>query len=173
MKIPRRFSNTTTLMSRKNLRMWSNIYFENSSWQPSTIFVYFRALPKQEVELKGDAAMTIQQAIRARLRIEPGRRVRTFGGWCRRDRVMLDGCEIGKIQTRRAPSRTEILTIATSGFVPGHNIDWLVLQASGLPRGSAVSRVDRSRSMMDRRFVFLRRNAGWGWLSQMIARVAD
>jgi hypothetical protein len=73
---------------------------------------------------------------------------------------MLDGYEIGKIQTRRAPSRTEILTIAASGFVPGHNIDWLVLQASVLPRGSAVSRIDRSRSMMDRRMVFLRRNAG-------------
>ena len=104
--------------------------------------------------------MTIEQAIRARLRIEPGRKVRTFGGWCRRDRVLLDGYEIGKIQTRRAPSRTEILTIAASGFVPGHNVDWLILQAGELPRGSAVSRVDRSRSMMDRRFVFLRRNAG-------------
>ena len=115
---------------------------------------------KQEAEFKGDVAMTIQQAIRARLRIEPGRKVRTFGGWCRRDRVLLDGYEIGKIQTRRAPTRTEILTIAASGFVPGHNVDWLLLQALELPRGSAVSRVDRSRSMMDRRFVFLRRNAG-------------
>jgi len=104
--------------------------------------------------------MTIQQAISARLMIEPGRKVRTFGGWCRRDRVLLDGFEIGKIQTRRARSRTEIVTIAASGFVPGHNIDWLVVQARELPRGSAVSRVDRSRSMMDRRFLSLRRNAG-------------
>ncbi len=104
--------------------------------------------------------MTIQQAIRTRLRIEPGRKVRTFGGWCRRDRVFLDGYEIGKIQTRRARSRTEIVTIAASGFVPGHNIDWLVLQAREFPRGSAVSRVDRSRSMMDRRVVVLRRSAG-------------
>jgi hypothetical protein len=104
--------------------------------------------------------MTIQQAIRARLRIEPGRKVRTFGGWCRRDRVLLDGFEIGKIQTRRGRSRTEIVTIASSGFVPGHNVDWLVLQANEVPLGIAVSRIDRSRSMMDRRVLFLRRNAG-------------
>lgn|SRR5689334_1174543 len=103
--------------------------------------------------------MTIQQAIRARLRIEPGRKVRTFGGWCRRDRVMLDGFEIGKIQTRRARSRTEIVTIAASGFVPGHNIDWLLIQARELPRGSAVARVDRSRSALDRRMFFLKRTA--------------
>jgi hypothetical protein len=103
--------------------------------------------------------MTIQQAIRARLRIEPGRKVRTFGGWCRRDRVMLDGFEIGKIQTRRARSRTEIVTIAASGFVPGHNIDWLLIQARELPRGSAATRVDRSRSALDRRMVFLKRTA--------------
>jgi hypothetical protein len=104
--------------------------------------------------------MTIQQAIWARLRIEPGRKVRTFGGWCRRDRVLLDGFEIGKIQTRRAPSRTEILTIAAGGFVPGHNVDWLILQASELPRSSAASRIDRSRSMLDRRIMVLRRTAG-------------
>lgn len=94
--------------------------------------------------------MTIQQAIRARLRIEPGRRVNTFGGWCRRDRVMLDGYEIGKIQTRRAPSRTEVLTIAASGFVPGHNVEWLVAQAGEFPVRPAVSRADTSRSMFDR-----------------------
>lgn len=104
--------------------------------------------------------MTIQQAIRARLRIEPGRRVRTFGGWCRRDRVLLDGYEIGKIQTRRAPSRTEILTIAASGFVPGHNIDWLMAQAAGLRTSVIVRRIDRSRAMMTRRPSVLRRSAG-------------
>lgn len=97
--------------------------------------------------------MTIQQAIKARLRIEPGRKVNTFGGWCRRDRVLLDGYEIGKIQTRRAPSRTEVLTIAASGFVPGHNIDWLVAQAGQSPVRPAVSRADRSRAMLDGRFV--------------------
>lgn len=93
--------------------------------------------------------MTIQQAIRARLSIEPGRRVNTFGGWCRRDRVLLDGYEIGKIQTRCARSRTEVLTIASSGFVPGHNVDWLVAQAGECPVRLAVSRTDRSRAMMD------------------------
>ena len=97
--------------------------------------------------------MTIQQAIKARLRIEPGRKVNTFGGWCRRDRVLLDGYEIGKIQTRRAPSRTEVLTIAASGFVPGHNIDWLVAQAGQSPVMPAASRSDNSRAMMDGRFV--------------------
>jgi hypothetical protein len=34
------------------------------------------------------------------------------------------------------------------------------VQASELPRGSAASRIDRSRAMMDRRVVVLRRNAG-------------
>jgi len=104
--------------------------------------------------------MTIKQAKRARLRIEPGRKVNTFGGWCRRDRVILDGYEIGKIQTRRARSNTEVVTIASSGFVPGHNIDWLVAQAGQLPAGSAVSRVDRSRSLLDRRSELLRRSVG-------------
>src|SRR3989442_7124167 len=92
--------------------------------------------------------MTIQQAIRSRLRIEPGRKVNTFGGWCRRDRVLLDGYEIGKIQTRRARSRTEIVTIASGGFVPGHNVDWLVAQAGELPAGSAGNPIDQSRSLM-------------------------
>lgn len=73
--------------------------------------------------------MTLQQAMRTNLRIEPGRRVRTFGGWCRRDRVLLDGCEIGRIQIRRARSRTEVMTIGAAGFVPGHDVDWLVGEA--------------------------------------------
>ena len=96
-------------------------------------------------------AMTMQQAIRVRLRIKPGRRVITFGGWCRRDQVLLDGHEIGKIQTRRARNRTEILTIGSSGFVPGHNVDWLIAQAGQAPRGSAVNKIDRSRLMLDGR----------------------
>lgn len=104
--------------------------------------------------------MTIEQAIRARLSIEPGRRVRTFGGWCRRDRVLLDGSEIGKIQTRRARNRTEIVTIALSGFVPGHNVDWLVAMADLMPRHTVASRVDRSRQAFDQRFALLRRNVG-------------
>jgi hypothetical protein len=93
--------------------------------------------------------MTIQQAIKARLSIEPGRKVNTFGGWCRRDRVLLEGYEIGKIQTRRAKSRTEVLTIAASGFVPGHNVDWLVAQAVEFPVRPIVSRADTSRPMFD------------------------
>jgi hypothetical protein len=104
--------------------------------------------------------MTIQQAIKARLSIEPGRKVNTFGGWCRRDRVLLDGYEIGKIQTRRARSRTEVLTIAASGFVPGHNVDWLIAQAGECPVKPAVTRSDSSRAMMDRQVAVLRRSAG-------------
>ena len=100
--------------------------------------------------------MTIQQAIKARLSIEPGRKVNTFGGWCRRDRVLLDGYEIGKIQTRRARSRTEVLTIAASGFVPGHNVDWLVAQAGESPVKPVVSRANSSRAMMDRQVLFSR-----------------
>jgi hypothetical protein len=100
--------------------------------------------------------MTIQQAIKARLSIEPGRKVNTFGGWCRRDRVLLDGYEIGKIQTRRARSRTEVVTIAASGFVPGHNVDWLIAQAGEAPVRPAVSRTNSSRAMMDRQVLFSR-----------------
>ena len=73
--------------------------------------------------------MTLQQAMRTNVRIEPGRRVRTFGGWCRRDRVLLDGCEIGRIQIRRGRSQTEVMTIGAAGFVPGHDVDWLVNEA--------------------------------------------
>ena len=103
--------------------------------------------------------MTLQQAIRARLSIEPGRRVRTFGGWCRRDRVLLDGYEIGKIQTRRAKDRTEILTIGTSGFVPGHDVEWLVANVNEGSRASASQRVNNARLMVARRLHSLRRSA--------------
>lgn len=104
--------------------------------------------------------MTMQQAIRARVNIEPGRRVNTFGGWCRRDRVLLDGYEIGKIQTRRAKDRTEIVTIGSGGFVPGHDVDWLVANAGDSVRGSATTRTDRSRGMFERRLSLMRRSAG-------------
>src|SRR5262245_13407748 len=104
--------------------------------------------------------MTIQQAIKARLRIEPGPKVRTFGGWCRRDRVLLDGYEIGKIQTRRARSRTEIMTIAATGFVPGHNVDWLVAQAGESQIGSIASKSGRTRSLLDRPVRLFRRSVG-------------
>src|SRR5262249_62000714 len=92
--------------------------------------------------------MTIQQAIRARLRIEPGRKVRTFGGWCRRDRVLLDGYEIGKIQTRRGGRRTEVVTIAASGFVPGHNVDWLVLPCREVSRVLVDRKIYPARLMI-------------------------
>ena len=35
--------------------------------------------------------MTLQQALRANVRIEPGQKIRTFGGWCRHDRVLPKG----------------------------------------------------------------------------------
>ena len=72
--------------------------------------------------------MTLQQAIQANLRIKPGHKILTLGGWCRHDRIMLDGHEIGKIQTRRARARTEILTIAGNVYVKGHDVDWLIKQ---------------------------------------------
>lgn len=103
--------------------------------------------------------MTIQEAVRSRLSIEPGRRVNTFGGWCRRDRVFLNGFEIGKIQTRRAKDRTEILTIGSAGFVPGHNIEWLISNVGDGFRNHTVNRVERSRQMVERAQVTRRRNA--------------
>jgi hypothetical protein len=75
--------------------------------------------------------MTLQQAIRANVKLEPGRKVRTLGGWCRQDRVLLDDLEIGRIQTRRGRSRTEILTIAGNVYVLGYDVDWLVKQVEG------------------------------------------
>lgn len=73
--------------------------------------------------------MTLREAIDARVRIRPGRRVRTFGGWCRHDRVLVEGREIGRIQTRRGRTRTEILTIAGDSFVLGYDVAWLVNRA--------------------------------------------
>ena len=102
--------------------------------------------------------------MRTNVRIEPGRRVRTFGGWCRRDRVMLDGCEIGRIQIRRGRSRTEVMTIGAAGFVPGHNVDWLVSEAE--TRGvialrSAVGlRAGFNRLPAKQPVELLKRNAG-------------
>jgi len=75
--------------------------------------------------------MTLQQAIESNVRIQPGRKVKTFGGWCRHDRVLLDGHEIGKIQTRRRRNQTEIITVARTTYVMGYDIDWLVEQKRG------------------------------------------
>ena len=72
--------------------------------------------------------MTLQQAIQANVRIEPGRKIRTFGGWCRHDRVLMNGYEIGKIQTRRGRNRTEVITSSGNVFTLGHDVDWLVRQ---------------------------------------------
>ena len=107
--------------------------------------------------------MTLQQAMRTNVRIEPGRRVRTFGGWCRRDRVMLDGSEIGRIQIRRGRSRTEVMTIGAAGFVPGHDVDWLVSEAE--TRGvialrSAGLRAGFNRPPATRPIELLKRSAG-------------
>lgn len=107
--------------------------------------------------------MTLQQAMRTNVRIEPGRRVRTFGGWCRRDRVLLDGCEIGKIQIRRGRSRTEVMTVGAAGFVPGHDVDWLVTEAEA--RGVIALRRGGLRACFNgpaasQSFEPLRRNVG-------------
>jgi hypothetical protein len=75
--------------------------------------------------------MTLQQAIKANLTIAPGRKVRTFGGWCRHDTVLMDGHEIGRIQTRRAKDRTEFITLAGNIYVMGYDIDWLVHHDKG------------------------------------------
>jgi hypothetical protein len=72
--------------------------------------------------------MTIQQALEANVRIEPGPKVTTFGGWCRRDKVLVDGYEIGRIQTRRARGRTEIITMKDNLYILGYDVDWLVQQ---------------------------------------------
>jgi hypothetical protein len=75
--------------------------------------------------------MTLLQAIQTHIKIKPGQKVRTLGGWCRHDRILLDGREIGKVQTRRGRGRTEIITIAGNVYVMGHNVDWLVQQEWG------------------------------------------
>jgi hypothetical protein len=74
--------------------------------------------------------MTLKQAIRCSLKIEPGNRINTLSGWVRADRIFLGGIEIGCIQTRRAMRRTESLTIARLGQVRGYDIDWLVKHAA-------------------------------------------
>jgi hypothetical protein len=72
--------------------------------------------------------MTLQQALQANIKIEPGPKVRTFSGWCRRDKVLAGGYEIGRIQTRRARGRTEIITIKENLYIIGYDVDWLVQQ---------------------------------------------
>ena len=75
--------------------------------------------------------MTLLQAMINKVRIKPGPKVVTMGGWCRHDKVLLDGHEIGRIQTRRGRGRTEILTIADNVYVLGHDVDWLVSHEVG------------------------------------------
>jgi hypothetical protein len=72
--------------------------------------------------------MTLQQAIQSNVRIEPGQKVRTFGGWRRQDRVLHNGYEIGKIQTRRGRGRMEVITITGNVYTFGYDVDWLIRQ---------------------------------------------
>lgn len=72
--------------------------------------------------------MTLLQALRANVRIEPGPKIRTFGGWCRHDRVLLNGAEIGRIQTRRGRNRIEVITVAGNVYTMGYDVEWLVGQ---------------------------------------------
>jgi hypothetical protein len=72
--------------------------------------------------------MTLQQALWANVRIEPGQKVNTFNGWCRHDRVLIGGSEIGRIQTRRARGRSEVTTVKGNLYIMGYNVDWLVQQ---------------------------------------------
>jgi len=74
--------------------------------------------------------MTLQQALQANIKIEPGQKVRTFSGWCRRDKVLVGGYEVGRIQTRRARGRTEVITIKDNLYMIGYDVGWLVRQES-------------------------------------------
>jgi len=75
--------------------------------------------------------MTLNEALESNLKIAPGRRVKTFGGWCRHDKVLLDGIEIGRIQTRRAKNRTEFITLAGNVYILGYDVEWLISQGRG------------------------------------------
>ena len=75
--------------------------------------------------------MTLSEALESNLTSAPGRRVKTFGGWCRHDKVLLDGTEIGRIQTRRAKNRTEFITLAGNVYILGYDVEWLISQGRG------------------------------------------
>lgn len=70
---------------------------------------------------------------RDRVKVVTGEKIRTWGGWYRHDKVMLDGREIGRIQVRRRNKRTETITLGpdpsgspNGGAVLGSDIDWLL-----------------------------------------------
>jgi hypothetical protein len=66
------------------------------------------------------------------IKVVPGQRIRTFGGWYRHDVVTLNGREIGRIQTRRRNGRFSTLTAGLgSTCVLGSDVAWLVAQAQG------------------------------------------
>ncbi len=70
---------------------------------------------------------TAQKLVERRYRIELGERIRTWGGWYRHDRVMLDGVCIGRIQVRRRNGRIDALTADTgSACVIGSDPEWLI-----------------------------------------------
>jgi len=75
--------------------------------------------------------MTLHQALESNLTIAPGRPVKTLGGWCRHDRVLLDGIEVGRILTRRARNRTEFITLAGNVYILGYDVEWLISQGRG------------------------------------------
>ena len=73
--------------------------------------------------------MTLKQALNARVKLELGDRIITPRGWVRCDRVLLEGCEIGCVQTRRARRLTDVQTVAGFARVTGYDVDWLIAQA--------------------------------------------
>ena len=71
--------------------------------------------------------------VRDRVKVVTGEKIRTWGGWYRHDKVMLDGREIGRIQVRRRNKRTETITLGpdpsgspNGGAVLGSDIGWLL-----------------------------------------------
>ena len=74
--------------------------------------------------------MSDQEVMAADLKVIPGQRVRTFGGWYRQDVVTLGGREIGRIQVRRRNGRISSLTLGPgTTCVLGSDVAWLVEQA--------------------------------------------
>jgi hypothetical protein len=94
--------------------------------------------------------MTLKQALGVRLTIAPGNRIRTPGGWVRSDRVLVGGCEIGSIQTRRGCQSLEVITLAGRGQIAGYDVDWLVAQAEVI-QGDSSTHLRRPGAPVDRR----------------------
>jgi hypothetical protein len=81
-----------------------------------------------------------------------GPKIKGWGSWYQHSQVMLDGKDIGRIQTRRRKGRTDTTTLDNNNAaVRGHDVNWLIHRHSNPPASEGLSGTYESEPDFDER----------------------